>query len=68
MLEPPVFMPVISPIFSAEAWRDATLTLGPVHIAYGLFLAQLFNFVILAFIVFIVARKLFSEDRAGKKK
>lgn len=59
-----VLMPIISPIFVAEAWREATLNIGPVHIAYGLFLAQLFNFLILALIVFIVVRKLFKAEEA----
>lgn len=53
-----IFMPVISPLFPAEGWEAATLNLGPVHLAYGSFLAEFLNFVILALIIFIVVHKL----------
>ncbi len=53
-----IFMPLISPLFPGEGWEQAVLNLGPVHLAYGAFLAALLNFAILALVIFIVVRKL----------
>ena len=52
-----IFMPMISPLFPGAGWEQAVLDVGPVHLAYGAFLAALLNFVILAAIIFIVVRK-----------
>lgn len=57
-----VLMPIADPFLSGETWRDAAAHFGPVTIAYGPFLAELFNFLILAFIVFIVAKKILKTD------
>ena len=53
-----VLMPILAPLFSAESWKTAVLHLGPITIAYGSFLAQLLNFIILALIVFLVTKKI----------
>ena len=58
-----VFMPAITPLFGSDSWRTATFSMGPVHIAYGSFLAELLNFLILALIVFLIARKLFKIEK-----
>ena len=62
-----VLMPVAEPFLSAESWREATLDIGPVSIAYGSFIAELFNFIILALIIFFVAKKLLKMEAAAKK-
>ena len=62
-----IVMPVISPLLSGEGWRDAMLNIGPVHIAYGSFLAELLNFLILALVVFLVAKKLLKMEEVPKK-
>ncbi len=53
-----VFMPIISPILNAGAWEEATFSMGAITIAYGSFLAEVINFIILGLIIFIVIRKL----------
>lgn len=53
-----VLMPIIAPLLSTQTWDKAMLNIGPVSIAYGSFLAALLNFIILAFLVFIIAKKL----------
>lgn len=53
-----VLMPLIGPLISAGAWRDAVLQVGSSQVAIGSFLAELLNFVVLAFVVFIVAKKI----------
>ncbi len=61
-----IIMPILSPILSAGAWKDAMLDLGPVHIAYGSFVAELLNFIILAAIVFFVTKKILKLQNEQK--
>ena len=62
-----ILMPLVSPLMSVESWKEAVLRIGPVHIAYGSFIAELFNFLILALIIFVVAKKLLKMEAAAKK-
>ena len=61
-----ILMPIVEPLMSS-AWREAVFTIGPVHIVYGAFLAELINFLILALIVFIVTKKILKIERENKK-
>lgn len=63
-----VFMPLIAPLLSADSWKEAMLRLGPISIAYGSFLAELMNFVILALIIFIVVKKILKMEKGEVKK
>ena|SRR3989338_7697435 len=61
-------LPVLLPILSVGgSWKDATLTLGPVKLAYGSFLAELLNFLILALVVFFITKKLIKEEKKDGK-
>lgn len=62
-----ILMPIAEPLMSAESWREATLNIGPVSLAYGSFMAELINFLILAFIVFFIAKKLLKMEMQAKK-
>ncbi len=62
-----ILMPLVAWLVSAGAWREATIYVGPVAIAYGSFIAELCNFVILALIVFLVAKKLLKIEVQAKK-
>lgn len=62
-----VIMPLITPFIPGGAWRAATLELGPVVIGWGLFLAELINFIIIAFVVFLIAKKVLKEEKVEKK-
>ncbi|MEX0933722.1 MAG: large conductance mechanosensitive channel protein MscL [Candidatus Paceibacterota bacterium] len=53
-----IFMPLITLLLPSETWAEATFTVGDATIRYGAFLAELLNFLILAFIIFIIIRKL----------
>jgi large conductance mechanosensitive channel len=53
--------------FVKGGWKEAVLSIGPISIPWGSFLADLLNFVILAFVVFIIAKKLFKEAKVEKK-
>ena len=63
-----VILPVAAPLMSVERWQEAVFSLGPVTISYGIFVADLLNFAIVAFVVFVLARKFLEmEKRAGRK-
>ncbi len=62
-----IIMPVITPFIPGGQWQDATLTLGPIIIKWGSFLSSFIYFVILAFVVFIIAKKLLKEEKVTKK-
>ena len=58
-----VVMPVVSPLLSTGKWQDAVIDVAWARIAIGSFLAELLNFIVLALVVFIVAKKLVSIAR-----
>jgi len=62
-----IVMPILSPILSGDGWKEATLDIGKVHMAYGSFLAELLNFLILALVIFFVAKKLLKMEEVPKK-
>ena len=53
-----IIMPIITPFIPGGGWQEATLSIGPIVLRWGSFLAQIINFVILALVVFIIAKKL----------
>ena len=62
-----ILMPIAAPLMSAESWKEAVLHIGPIAIAYGSFIAELFNFLILALIIFVVVKKLLKMEAGAKK-
>ena len=58
-----VLMPLITPVMSVESWREAAFSVGSIRIAYGTLLADVINFVIVAFLVFIIARRLLQIEK-----
>jgi large conductance mechanosensitive channel len=62
-----VIMPIVTPFIPGGAWKTATLALGPIVIGWGPFLGELINFVIIAFVVFMIAKKMLKEEKVTKK-
>ena len=62
-----ILMPIITFFIPGGAWQEATLVLGSIVIAWGKFLADLIYFIIVAFIVFIIAKKVLKEEKVTKK-
>ena len=60
-------MPLITPFIPGGAWQTATFNLGPIVIGWGPFLAAIINFVIIALVVFVMAKKLMKEEKVEKK-
>ena len=62
-----IIMPIITPLMPGGAWQQATLTIGPIILGWGSFLAALINFLIIAWVVFIIAKKFMKEEKVTKK-
>lgn len=62
-----MIMPFVGIFMSAGGWKSAVLNIGPLSLPWGSFLADLLNFVILAFVVFLIAKKFFKEEKVEKK-
>jgi len=62
-----IIMPLIAPLIPGGAWQTATFTIGTVVIKWGSFLAALINFIILAFVVFMIAKMVLKESKVTKK-
>lgn len=62
-----IIMPFFNPFLAHGTWREAVLTMGPIHLAYGSFIAEMINFVIIALVIFIAAKKIFKEEKVSKK-
>ena len=61
-----IIMAFINPLVKG-GWREASLSFGPFIIKWGAFLAELINFVILALVVFLIAKKILKEEKVTKK-
>jgi large conductance mechanosensitive channel len=59
-----IFMPFITPAIPADKWQEATFSLGPVAIKWGAFLADALHFILLALIIFLVAKKIFKLEKS----
>lgn len=65
-----IIMPIIHPALSAtdSDWKNASLDIGSkISIKYGSFLGNLVNFIIPAFIVFMIAKLVLGEKKIAKK-
>ena len=62
-----IIMPVITPFVPGGGWQTATLKLGRVLIGWGPFLSALINFVILAFVIFLIVKIILKEEKVDKK-
>jgi large conductance mechanosensitive channel len=62
-----LIMPLITPFIPDGAWQTATFSIGPIVIGWGALLGAIINFVIIAFVVFLIAKYLLKEEKVTKK-
>lgn len=62
-----IILPLAAPLTAAESWRKAVVSIGPVTLSYGSFLADVINFVVVALLVFIVAKKIIRLEKEENK-
>jgi len=60
-------MPIVTPFIPGGAWQVATFSIGPIVIGWGALLASIINFVVIAFVVFLIAKYALKEDKVSKK-
>jgi large conductance mechanosensitive channel len=57
----------VTPFIPGGAWKEATVALGPFVWKLGAFLGELVNFIIIALVVFIMAKFILKEEKVTKK-
>lgn len=62
-----LIMPIITPFIPGGAWQVATFHVGPIVISWGALLGSIINFVIIAWVVFMIAKHIFKEEKVSKK-
>lgn len=62
-----IIMPFVGVVLPEGGWQTATITLGPAVVGIGPFIAALVNFLILAFVVFVIAKAVLKEEKVAKK-
>jgi len=63
-----IVMPVLNPILNgAGGWEEAVLTIGPIKLAWGSFLSALIYFLLIALIIFMIAKHILKEEKVSKK-
>lgn len=62
-----LIMPLITPFIPNGEWQTAKLAIGPVVIGWGPLLSSLINFLILAWVVFMIAKLILREEKVAKK-
>ncbi|WP_269446013.1 MscL family protein [Methanocella paludicola] len=62
-----IIMPIIGRLIPGGAWQTATLDIAGMLFKWGDFLSQVINFVIIAFVVFLIAKFIMGEKKVTKK-
>jgi len=62
-----IVMPLITPFIPGGGWQTATFILGPIVLNWGAFLGAVINFVIIALVVFFMAKAILREEKVTKK-
>lgn len=62
-----IVMPIITPFIPGGAWKTATFTMGKITLSWGAFAGELLNFIIIAFVVFGIAKFVLKEEKVTKK-
>lgn len=62
-----IVMPIVTPFIPGGAWETATFTVWKIVISWGHFVSSLIYFVIIALVIFLVAKKILKEDKVEKK-
>lgn len=62
-----IIMPIITAFIPGGAWKTSTFSLGPIVISWGQFLGDVIYFIIVAFVIFMVAKFALKEEKVAKK-
>src|SRR5512143_3144693 len=56
-----IIMPVVSPLLPSGEWRTAQIMIGKAAVKWGSFLGNVVDFLIIAFIVYLMTKALIKE-------
>jgi large conductance mechanosensitive channel len=62
-----IIMPIVTPFIPGGGWQTATFVLGRIVLSWGSFVGALINFVIIAFVVFMIAKIILKEEKVSKR-
>jgi len=62
-----ILMPVLTAFIPNGAWQEANFAFGPVVLSWGKFLGDLIYFLIIALVVFMIAKFFLKEEKVTKK-
>ncbi len=62
-----LIMPIITPFVPGGAWQTATFSVWKIVISWGALLGAIINFAIIAWVVFLIAKYVFKEEKVTKK-
>ncbi len=62
-----VIMPIVTFFIPGGGWETATFNIGSIVIGWGAFLGAIINFVIIALVVFLIAKYMLKEEKVDKK-
>ena len=62
-----LIMPIVTFFIPGGAWRNAAVAIGPIILPWGALLNALVYFIIIAFVVFMIAKHFFKEEKVMKK-
>ena len=62
-----IIMPWVNVLTPSGDWKEAVLALGPVKLGIGPFAAECINFIIIALVVFLIAKYVMKEEKVEKK-
>ncbi|HWQ67578.1 MAG TPA: MscL family protein [Methanospirillum sp.] len=62
-----LIMPWVNVLVPSGDWTKAVFALGPVKLGVGPFASELINFIIIAFVVFMIAKYVMGEEKVTKK-
>jgi large conductance mechanosensitive channel len=62
-----IIMPAVTAFIPGGAWKTATIVFGPVVLGVGAFAGELLNFIIIAFVIFLIAKMVMKEEKVAKK-
>jgi large conductance mechanosensitive channel len=62
-----IIMPMITPFIPNGAWQSFIVHLGPIVLSLGAFFGAIINFIVIALVVFFIAKIFFKEEKVTKK-
>ncbi|HIH24533.1 TPA: hypothetical protein HA251_05855 [Candidatus Woesearchaeota archaeon] len=62
-----IIMPIVTPFIPGGNWREAVVNIGPIVLKLGDFVGAVLDFVIIALVVYLIAKWILKEETVTKK-